>query len=78
MPVHLLPPFRLIRRCWLIDLQQRTQDTPLGCPCVKSLCAGEWLVNPDSLSSARQDVQDPVAEMVSRPKALSLVLNQIQ
>ena len=44
------------------EVQQRAEDTPLGCPCVISQCGGGVVANPHSLWSACQEVQDPVAE----------------
>ena len=43
-------------------VQQGTEDTPLGGPCVKSQCGGGVVANPHSLWSTCQEVQDSIAE----------------
>jgi hypothetical protein len=54
----------------------RTEDTPLGGPCVKSHCGGAVVANLHSLWAACQEVQDPVAEggVQTRGSELSIEL----
>ena len=52
--------------------QQRAEDTPLGDHCFKSQCGGGVVTHPHNLWSARQEVQDPVAEGGIQPQTSEL------
>ena len=53
------------------EVQQRTDDTPLG-GLVLSQCGEGVVANPHSLWSARQEVQDPVAEHSVQAQGIEL------